>query len=83
MPEDDITILPRVKGLNGQYGRLYYYQGNFFHPLYLHGSEVGRVKRAIREFIKGNSDRVNDDRAHPDYLTLPQLFDQQNQEFGR
>lgn len=56
---------------------LYYYQGNFYHPLDLIQDRVGKVKRAIREFIKNNKERIEKDRSHPDYKTLVQLFDEQ------
>lgn len=69
----DITILPEVKAITGQKQRLYYYQGNFFGNLNLHGSENGRVKRAIREFTKANEKLIRDDRSSPDYRDLVQL----------
>lgn len=79
MSEDDITImqLPTVPR-----SRLYYYQGNFYHPLDLPGACVGLVKRGIREFMKANRAMVERDRAHPDYKSLVQLFDEQMAEFA-
>lgn len=70
----DITLLPK---LNGQKGRLYYYQGNFYHPISL--LAPGPVKRAICEFLAVKENRVlfNSDRASPDYKTELQLFDEQ------
>ena len=61
--------------LSGQKGRLYYYQGNFFHPLELVGSSVGLVKRGIREFMRDHAALVASDRADPEYRTLMQLAD--------
>jgi hypothetical protein len=55
--------------------RLYYYQGNFFHPLELGGSQVGLVKGAIRKFERDNAEMIARDRAHPDYKTILELFD--------
>ena len=74
MTTDDITIMqldtrPR--------SRLYYYQGNFYHPLDLQGKFLGQVRGAIRRFTKANKEMVERDRSHPDYLTLVQLFDSQ------
>ena len=77
MDEDDITILDSVLSITGQTGRVYYYQGNIYQPLFLHGSDVARVKRAVRQFMKEHADRVATDRAHPDYKTLLEIFDEQ------
>lgn len=63
--------------LTAQKGRLYYFQGNFFHPVDLVGNSVGLVKRGIREFLKEHRELVERDRASPDYKTLVQLFDEQ------
>ncbi len=76
MSEDDITILPSVRAMAGPSGRLYYYQGNFYYPFTLHGSEVGRVRKAIRQWRKENTERVARDRADPSYRTIVQLFDE-------
>jgi hypothetical protein len=59
--------------LTEQKGRLYYFQGNFFHPLELVGASVGKVKRGIREFMRDHHQLVARDRASPDYRTLVQL----------
>lgn len=56
---------------------LYYYQGNFYAPLDIHGGDIGRVKKAIRQFKKANAEQIAQDRAHPDYKTLLELFDAQ------
>ena len=75
-----ITILNdlrTIKDKNWEKGvhLLYYYFGNFFHPIELHGSDVGRVKREIRKFKKENKLLIQLDREDPDYMTLPELFD--------
>lgn len=57
--------------------RLYYFQGNFYHPLVLWGNDKGRVAKAIRMFKINNRALVENDRAHPDYKTLPEIFDAQ------
>ncbi|MEN6643491.1 MAG: hypothetical protein ABFE08_13685 [Armatimonadia bacterium] len=57
--------------------RLYYYQGNFFHPVDLVGAEPGLVKRGIREFMKEHRALVETDRADTAYKTLMQLADVQ------
>lgn len=57
--------------------RLYYYQGNFFHPIDLTGGEPGLVKRYIREFMRDNNKLVESDRADPAYRTPTQLADLQ------
>jgi hypothetical protein len=62
-----------ILNLTAQKGRLYYYQGNFYHPLDLVGNSVGLVKRGIREFLAKNKDMVARDRASPDYKTLVEL----------
>lgn len=54
-------------------GRVYYYQGNFFHPLNLINDEQGRVMKMIRTFIKENKTLVQSDRADKDYRNLLQL----------
>jgi hypothetical protein len=59
--------------LSAQKGRLYYFQGNFFHPMDLVGDSIGKVKRGIREFMRDNQQLVDADRSSPDYRTLVQL----------
>lgn len=54
-------------------GRVYYYQGNFYHPLTLQKDEPGRVLRLIREFIKQHKALVENDRKDSAYRTLEQL----------
>ena len=79
MSEQDITILPKVPcmGYNGRIavGRLYYYQGNFFWPISVSGSFQGKLKKAIRSFIREYRDIIARDRAHPDYKTITELVD--------
>lgn len=76
MSEDDITLIQGLTLPNGRLSRssrLYYYQGNFYAPLQLHGGENHRVLRATREFVKANAERIRRDRAHPSYRTKLQL----------
>jgi len=76
-PKGTTVILEKVMSLDGSTaGSLYYYQGNFYHPFNLHGSEVGRVKRAAREFVKHNKELVGRDRSDPNYKTLVEIFDE-------
>ena len=65
----------KIPGGHRRSDRLYYYQGNFFHPLELVGYQVGIVKRAIRDFMKTNKELIKRDRAHPDYKNILELFD--------
>lgn len=72
MSPDDITIMqlptrPR--------SRLYYYQGNFYHPLDMARDIAERVRFKIRQFKKDNAAMVAADRAHPDYKNPVELFD--------
>ncbi len=71
--EHHICMLP---GGRSSLDRLYYYQGNFFHPLSLTGSQPGIVKREMRKFYRANKAMVDADRAHPDYKNLLELFDE-------
>jgi hypothetical protein len=64
-----------ILNLDGQTGRLYYYQGNFFHPLDLVGANIGIVKGAVRKFLRDNRAMVDSDRADPAYRTPMQLMD--------
>lgn len=61
------------KGLKIIQDRIYYYQGNFFHPINLVGNQQGLVLRAIRNFIKTNKTMVDRDRKNSNYRTLEQL----------
>lgn len=80
MTEGEIHIT-NLAGGRGR--RLYYYQGNFFHPVDLFGAEAGQVRGGINRFMKANRAMVDADRADPNYKTLPQLFDEQLAEFDR
>ena len=76
MSEDHIVLLEGVRTMSRIKGTLYYCQGNFYYPFFsLHGADVGKVKRAIREFAKDNVELIRSDRAHPSYKTLPELCD--------
>lgn len=55
--------------------RLYYFNGNFFHPLNLTANEPGLIARGIREFSKQNKAMIAAHRASPDYQTLEELGD--------
>lgn len=78
MSEKRITLLKDLKSTpDGADHWLYYYQGNFFYPLSLFGRHKGRAARAIRMFKYNHRAMVDNDRAHPDYKTLVELFDEQ------
>lgn len=82
MSEQDITIM-KVKTATGGNSRLYYYQGNFFHPLDMLSKDwKSRVKFKITQFKKENADLVKKDRAHPDYKSGLGLFDEQVAEWS-
>ena len=73
LSEDEVEIC-RIRG----WGRVYYYQGNIFSPLEEpKGSDVGKVRKFIREFLEANAERVAKDRADPAYKTLVEIFDEQ------
>lgn len=67
--EHSILTLPSGRG------RLYYFQGNFFHPLNLTANEPGLIARGIREFSKQHKSMIAAHRADPDYKTLEDLGD--------
>ena len=75
MESQDITIY--CGRFNGQFYRLYYYQGNFYYPLFLKGKERDRVKNLVRSGGGIWPEKIKEDRAHPDYKTKLQLFDEQ------
>lgn len=54
-------------------GRVYYYQGNFYHPLDLQKDEPGKVRRLICDFIKQNKSLVENDRKDSNYRTLDEV----------
>ena len=73
MNPNDITIMQLDTKPKS---RLYYYQGNFYHPIDLQGKLLGTVWGAIRRFTREKKAMITADRAHPDYRTLVQLFDE-------
>lgn len=83
MPNEksDTTLIQGLRLASGRFSpaaRLYYYQGNFYWPfLSLHGGEVSRVKKAMREFIKANRQQFIADREAAGYRNIVQLFDEQ------
>ena len=80
MGEEHITILRnlRTKEPNSRpIHLLYYYQGNFFHPMDLKNKDMSRVKVAKHIFLNENKELVEADRSHPNYKTKVQLFDEQ------
>lgn len=76
MTENEIHILDLPRPGRLPNSRLYYYQGNFFYPFDLMGNEPGRVKKAIRTFMKENGALVASDRADLGYKTLMELCDE-------
>ena len=77
MRPDDITIM-QVTTTRGTKSRLYYYQGNFFYPLEsLSNDWRARIRFKIKQFKTANAAMIAADRAHPDYKTVLQLFDDQ------
>lgn len=57
---------------------LYYYNGNFFYPIFVKSREIeGRIRRLCAIFEKRNPELVAADRAHADYLTKLQLAEAQ------
>ena len=73
----DYTVLYPVHAQNGMKGRCYYYKGNFFQPMSIHHSFLGKMKKAKREFYKANAEMIERDRADPGYKTVLELFDEQ------
>ena len=86
MSPDHITILTGLDTGTSRGHILYYYQGNFYHPMSLSGGWPGKVKKAIRIFTRENREMVQADQAenigkkiatlceaqgiHPDILTV-------------
>jgi len=72
LSDEDITIcrLPTKPK-----ARLYYYQGNFFYPLFY--PDVGFIKKQIRQWlaIPENKAMFESDRKSPNYLTVVELMD--------
>jgi hypothetical protein len=80
--EDEITICSNVRASRGQRGRVYYYQGNIFQPMGLHGEEISSIRKAIKMFYKEYSKRIVMDRKHPNYKTLVELAEEQYKEYS-
>lgn len=83
----DITLIQGLKLIDRwkphKEARLYYFEGNFYWPfLSLDGSQVGRIKGAIRRFSRDNQEMIDRDRSAPGYKTIPELFDIQEKEFA-
>ncbi len=77
MSPNDITIM-HVTLTNGKKGRCYYYQGNFYYPLERLGNNMrAKMRIKINVFKHENAALIKADRAHPDYKTLLQIFDEQ------
>lgn len=72
---EDTTVYRGV--VNGVNFRAYYYFGNFYLPLFLPKKEKLKVDKAIRLFRYKNKQQVKQDRAHPNYKNLVELFDEQ------
>lgn len=74
---DDVTIFKgRLK--TGMQYRVYYYFGNFYSPLSgIPLQDKSRINRLIQNFMQDNKSMIERDRAHPDYKTLVELFDEQ------
>ncbi len=63
----------RNKGTNFT---LYYYQGNFFHPLDIEpGPLLGKLRAAMWRFASANAGMIKADRKDPEYKTLAELSD--------
>lgn len=63
---------------DGQMATLYYYNGNFFYPIFLANKGLeGRICRLCRLFEKKNKNMVKADREHPEYLNKVELAELQ------
>jgi hypothetical protein len=71
--------MPILRFQNGsQWASLYYYQGNFFYPVFLATKNLERlVNLRIKRFIAANNDLVLADQSHPDYRNKFQLAEAQ------
>lgn len=61
---------------------LYYFEGNFYYPLFLPIKQKSRVTFLINKFRKENAGMIESDRAKPTYKTLVQLFEEQVEHYG-
>ena len=77
MAENEITIIRNIKGSRGLSARVYYYQGNIFMPMTIHGGDISRVKKAIMKFIRDNRELIAKDRSDPGYMSLAELAQEQ------
>lgn len=76
MTETTMLILRFRNG--SQMASLYYYNGNFFHPVFLASRELElRVRRLIELFTHKHKAMIKADRAHPDYRTKIELAEEQ------
>ena len=72
-----MIIKKRITNKAGKFlGSLYYFEGNFYHPLDLPIQEARRVKNLIKIFLKKNKELVAEDRATPEYRTLIEIYDE-------
>jgi hypothetical protein len=73
--------MPILRFLNGsQWASLYYYQGNFFYPVFLVTKDLERrinLKIAAWRKDASNEAILKADRAHPDYRNKVQLAEAQ------
>jgi hypothetical protein len=65
--------IARLQSESGVWFSLYYYNGNFFYPLFLSRNLERVVFMRIKQFKKDNAALVRSDRAHPDYKDKVQL----------
>ena len=73
---EDITILSVVPCIKGTTGRLYYYKGNFFYPIMVTKKTRAKIITTIRNFSRKNSNRIQQDRQQPDYVSKVKLIEQ-------
>lgn len=77
---EDITIrkFPPVKEgrVVKSAWRLYYYQGNFFFPVFLSKERETQVAFLIKKFINEHRELVERDRASPDYKSWMELVNE-------
>ena len=70
--DDSHILIARIRNY-GQLCCLYYYQGNFYHPIFMERKIELRVRRLIKMFYKNHKKLVDKDRQHSDYKTKLQL----------
>lgn len=74
---EDITILNPVLDIKENKCRCYYYKGNIFQPYTIHGSYIGKLKKAIRIFIKKNKEMIIADQNADGYVSYNELLKEQ------